>query len=118
MLKITSMRTKGCVGKIKAYFSVSFGDIIVNDLRLIDGANGLFVAFPSRQYTTRANEKRYAEVVAWSRSTEGALTDGAEELQNEILTLAQEEFERRGGDTLETVSKSAAADEDSDDLPF
>lgn len=120
MLKITSMRTKGCVGKIKAYFAVSFGDITVNDLRLIEGVNGPFVAFPSRGYVDRAGEKKYAEVVSWARTAEGQFTTGAQTLQDEILALAQEEFQRRSGETLETASitPTATNEEEDDDLPF
>lgn len=114
------MRTKGCVGKIKAYFGISFGDIIINDLRLIDGVNGLFVAFPSRQYTNHAGEKKYADVVSWSRATEGDLTDGAIELQDQILALSKEEYERRSGETVETVQSGSQSskEEEDDDLPF
>ena len=119
MLKITTMRTKGCVGKIKAYFGVSFGDLVVNDLRLIEGANGMFVAFPSRPYKNRAGEQKYADVVSWSRTAEGILTESAQELHNEILALAQEEFERRSGETLETADATASKNDDNDDdLPF
>lgn len=123
MLTIPSMRTKGCVGKIKAYFSVSFGDIIVNDLRLIVGTNGPFVAFPSRQYTTSTGEKKYADIVSWSRTAEGNFTDGASELQDEILRVASQEFERRSGESLETTAavstdSSEVSSDDDDDLPF
>ncbi len=109
------MRTKGCVGKIKAYFGVSFGDITINDLRLIEGSNGMFVAFPSRPYKNRAGEQKYADVVSWSRNAEGVLTDSAQELQDEILAIAREEFERRSGETLETAGATVSED---DDLPF
>ena len=112
------MRTKGCVGKIKAYFAVSFGDITVNDLRLIEGANGPFVAFPSRGYVDRAGEKKYAEVVSWARTAEGQFTTGAQTLQDEILALAQEEFQRRSGETLTTATVTSTTDEEDDDLPF
>jgi len=117
MLKIVSMRTKGCVGKIKAYFSVSFGDFIINDLRLIVGANGPFVAFPSRAYKNAAGEQKYAEVVAWSRTAEGSFTDSSQALQLETLTLATSEFERRTGEPL-TATAAIAQTEEDDDVPF
>ncbi len=109
------MRTKGCVGKIKGYFSVSLGDVIINDLRLIVGSNGPFVAFPSRAYKNSAGEQKYAEVVAWSRTSEGDFTEGAQALQAETLDLASAEFERRTGEPL---TATAAIAQDDDDVPF
>jgi stage V sporulation protein G len=62
-VKITEVRVKLVSGpesrreKLKAFCSVTFDDeFVVRDLKIIDGARGLFVAMPSRKLTTRCSK--------------------------------------------------------------
>lgn len=64
-MNITEIRVKlmGSGGdpnnKLKAFCSVTFGDeIVVRDLKVIDGVKGLFVAMPSRKLMTRCTSCR------------------------------------------------------------
>ena len=51
-MKITDVRLRKISeeGKMKAIVSVTFDDeFVVNDIKIIEGQNGLFVAMPSRK---------------------------------------------------------------------
>jgi stage V sporulation protein G len=51
-MDITSIRLRkvGAGGKMKAVVSVTFdNEFVVHDIKVVDGANGLFVAMPSRK---------------------------------------------------------------------
>ena len=56
-MKITEVRIKligGRDAKLRAFCSVTFADeFVVRDLKVIEGARGLFVAMPSRKLTDR-----------------------------------------------------------------
>lgn len=62
-MKITEVRVKlvsvpeSRREKLKAFCSVTFDDeFVVRDLKIIDGARGLFVAMPSRKMTARCGK--------------------------------------------------------------
>jgi DNA-binding cell septation regulator SpoVG len=48
--------------KVKAFFSIETTDFIINDCKIVDGSNGLFVAFPSREYE-KDGEKKWKGIV-------------------------------------------------------
>lgn len=110
---IVNMRTNKVLGKVKAFFSANLGAIEFDDLRLIDGSNGLFVGFPSKKIKTKAGEEKYIDLVRLARNSEGKLTESASKLYEEILDAAQKEYERREGTTA-----TAAESTEDDDLPF
>lgn len=109
---IKNMRTRNMFGKVKAFFTLSFGPIEVDDLRLIEGSNGLFVGFPSKKIKAKDGTEKYIDLVRLSRDSEGDLTESAQKVYDEIFAAAKKEFDRREGAT------TASAPEDSDDLPF
>ena len=82
-------------GKVKAFASVNIpteaGDISVNDIRVIDGKNGLFISLPTRPYE-EDGETKYATIVY--------IDD--EELFNTVQDCILDEYEkattrRKGG---------------------
>ncbi|MCT4611953.1 MAG: septation regulator SpoVG [Clostridia bacterium] len=51
-MQITDVRVRKITkeGKMKAVVSVTFGDeFVIHDIKVIDGAKGLFIAMPSRK---------------------------------------------------------------------
>ncbi|MDF2880117.1 MAG: SpoVG2 [Clostridiaceae bacterium] len=51
-MKITEVRLNKFEGdsKVKAFASVTFDNVFaVHDIKIVDGANGLFIAMPSRK---------------------------------------------------------------------
>lgn len=50
-MEITSVKLRRAVGdKVRAMASVCFdGQFVVHDIRVVEGANGLFVSMPSRK---------------------------------------------------------------------
>ena len=115
-IKITRMVTKGFTGNTKAFFTVLLGPIEINDVRLVDGKNGLFVGFPSRKYEHRTEGTKYADIVRLATNDDGKRTKTAETIYNNILKAATEEYKRREG--VEAGVTSSDDDEDSSDLPF
>lgn len=51
--------------KVKAYCSVIIGDIMIRSIKLIEGKNGMFLAFPSKpiEYDGRTKDVAYCEIV-------------------------------------------------------
>lgn len=49
-------------GAVKAFASVDLDGLIINDLKIIEGKNGLFVTLPTRAYED-AGETKYAQIV-------------------------------------------------------
>lgn len=109
-IKILKMRTRGITGKVKAYFTVAIGPLEVDDMKLIDGTNGMFISFPSKKYTKPGEGEKYIDVVRLTRS-DGKYTKASQDLYNDIFKVAMEEYERREGE----VSASSSVE---DDLPF
>ena len=58
-MEITEVRVRlipnrGSGDRLRAFCSVTFdGDFVIRDLKVIDGANGVFVAMPSRKLADR-----------------------------------------------------------------
>ena len=56
--------SKGDWGKVKAYFTLITGDgFLINGMRLIEGTNGLFVGYPSKQKKKEDGSSEYDQVV-------------------------------------------------------
>lgn len=115
-ITIPKMRTKGVNGKILAYFTLSLGALEIEDMKLIDGANGIFVGFPTKKVEKPGEAAKWYDIVRLARDTEGQLTNSAQDFSNEVLKLAVEEFNRRGGKA--PLAEASVDAEDSNDLPF
>lgn len=113
-IKVTSMRTRGVSGKVKAYFTVSLGPMEIEDMKLIDGMNGLFIAFPSRKVSKQGEADKYFDVVRLTRAGNGKLSKSAQELYDEIFEAAKKEYGRRE----EGVTVDASSGDEDDELPF
>ena len=51
-------------GKLKAFFTLKLSSgMEIRDLKLIDGPNGEFVGFPSREFTDKEGVKKYTNIV-------------------------------------------------------
>lgn len=113
-VKVRNMRTKGLTkGKLKAFFTVVLGSLEIEDMKLIDGVNGLFLGFPSRSYEANG-ETKWVETVKLARDQEtGKYLPASQTLYNAILDAAQTEYEAQGG-----AVPVKSQDDDSDDLPF
>ena len=94
-MKITEVRIRRIEneGKMRAVASVTFDDcFVVHDIKIIDGANGRFVAMPSRKMA----ENDFRDIAHPINSVTRA------EIQNIILTryeetIAREEAEAEAG---------------------
>ena len=62
---IKNLRKIANAGKTVAFFSVEWpGKMTVNDMKLIQGNNGLFAATPSRKYIdNKSNQEKWAPIV-------------------------------------------------------
>lgn len=51
--------------KVKAFCSVRIGEIMINDIRLMESKNGMFIAFPSKtiQFRGQTSYVPYCEIV-------------------------------------------------------
>lgn len=68
-------------GKLKAFASITIeGEFVVHDLKIIDGAKGLFVAMPSR----KGKDGEYKDIA------HPIVTKTRQEIQKKVLT----EFEQ------------------------
>jgi stage V sporulation protein G len=83
-MQITDVRVRkaaGAEGKLKAFCSVVIdGAFVVHDLRIVEGAHGLFVAMPRRK-TTEGEYKDMAHPIT---------AEARELLQESVLTAFQE----------------------------
>lgn len=50
-------------GQIKCYFTLVYGDLEVNDCRLVAGQHGDFVAYPQRKWVDKEGQDKYTSVV-------------------------------------------------------
>jgi DNA-binding cell septation regulator SpoVG len=55
--------------KIRAFFTVSTKNFDINDMKLIEGEKGIFVAFPSREYTNGKGEKKFQPII-WCKDVD------------------------------------------------
>jgi len=49
--------------KTKAFFSVDTKNFTINDCKLVEGTNGLFVSMPSREYVNAKGEKKFQPII-------------------------------------------------------
>lgn len=110
-VKVLKMRVMQKPGNLKAFFTLSLGVLEIEDMKLLDGSNGMFIGVPSRKYEV-GGETKYADIVKFARTSEGKLTDAAKELYDTVLNAATDEYEKQGG------SVAVVEEDDSDDLPF
>ena len=85
-MTITDVRIRKIAteGKMKAIVSVTFdNEIVVHDIKVIEGQNGLFIAMPSRK-TPDGEFKDIAHPIN---------TDTREKIQNSILKAYEEAME-------------------------
>ena len=94
-MQITDIRVRKLTkeGKMKAVVSVTFDDVfVVQDIKVIDGDKGLFIAMPSR----RAGDGEYRDIAHPINS------DMRDRLQSEILAKYEEAVkESRENETAE-----------------
>lgn len=62
-MKIVGMFKRQGEGKIRAFFNFEIGPIVVRDAKLIQSETGLWAAMPSKEYTARDGQKKWAGVV-------------------------------------------------------
>lgn len=63
-MKIIDMhRIKNPQGKIRAFFAIDFGHILVRDCKLIQGADGLWAAMPNLRYKDKNGQEKFAGIV-------------------------------------------------------
>src|SRR6266576_6736399 len=96
------------LGKTKAFFTVEVDNFEIEGMKLIEGKNGLFVAFPSRSYKSpRDGTTQYIDVVKTASKA----------VYQEILEAAKTEYTKREGQGVKSAtSKSDLSldDEDTD----
>ena len=96
-MKIERMN-KGSWGKVKAFFDLQTEDgFTIKGFKLVEGANGLFVGFPSQ----KGNDDEYHDTV-WVEK----------EVRDQVIELAKREYE---SSTEQEQSPPVMADEE---LPF
>ena len=98
------------LGKTKAFFTVEVDNFEIEGMKLVEGKNGLFAAFPSRSYKAKDGTTKYIDIVKTaSKAT-----------YHEIVEAAKAEYGRRD-QGVKTTSKSADLsldDDETDELPF
>lgn len=63
MIKI-SMMTKKDMGNLKGFCTIEINNkIVIRDCKIMNSANGMFVAMPSRQYEDRDGNKKWTNIV-------------------------------------------------------
>lgn len=72
-------------GAVKAFASVDLDGLTINDVKIIDGKNGLFVSMPTRSYEVDG-ETKYSQIIYISD----------EELYNSICDAVLAEYDRGG----------------------
>lgn len=61
--KVRIMPVKSGNGSAKAYASITLDDVFaVNDIRIVEGKNGLFVAFPNRKGKDKDGNEKYYDI--------------------------------------------------------
>lgn len=111
-VKIRNMRTKNLKGNLKAFFTADLGTLSIEDMKLIEGTNGLFLGFPSRSYEV-GGETKWSDLVRLTRDSNGKYTPAAQTLYDTILAAVLTEYEKSAG-----IPASTQSDEDDDGLPF
>ena len=97
--------SKGDWGKVKAYFTLITGyGFLINGMRLIEGTNGLFVGYPSKQKKKEDGSSEYDQVV---RPMDKDIANG---VQEEAIELYENNYGKN------SVEKTV--EEYDDDVPF
>lgn len=96
MKVLNLFKLPGTGGKIKAFFTIDLGPLTIRDVKLIESENGLWAAMPSKEYTDKRGEKKWAGVVQVSNQG----------LMDKISELGRKAY---NGET---------AEEDDMDIPF
>jgi len=109
---IKNMRTKNLKGALRAFFTADLGTLSIEDMKLVEGSNGLFLGFPSRSYEV-GGETKYAEIVRLLRDSNGKYVASAQALYDQILAAVITEYEKIRRSTI-----ASTQNEDEDDLPF
>ena len=92
---------KGSWGKIKAFFDLQTDDeFTIKGFKLVEGANGLFVGFPSQ----KGNDDEYHDTV-WAEK----------EVKDQVIELAKSEYESDQEDFIPLAIQKEPADEE---VPF
>ena len=63
MYQIKNWRENTGQSKVKGWFTLVINDFEINDLSLVASEKGDFISFPSRPYTNKDGEKKYASIV-------------------------------------------------------
>lgn len=79
--------------KIKAFFSIETKNFTINDMKLVEGSKGIFVAFPSREYTDRQGQKKFQPII-WVKDVDfiKAVNDEALKIYNGGTQKSDEDF--------------------------
>jgi DNA-binding cell septation regulator SpoVG len=87
-MKITDIQIyKTSSAKIVANAVVTFDDeVTVKDIKIVNGATGLFVGLPSREYIDKEGNKKYANIVEFNKAVE-----------NELKSKIIDAYEGKGG---------------------
>ena len=64
-------------GQVQGFFTLVYGDLDINDCKLVDGQNGKFIALPQRKYVKDGADKWTAVVFAPNKDRRQALNDWA-----------------------------------------
>jgi DNA-binding cell septation regulator SpoVG len=90
-IRITSLKVLDKPeSNLKAFAVIEYHGIEIKDIKVMDGRNGLFISWPSREYTDQQGEKKYSYTI-WI--PDEALRD---EINNFILTEYHNELESLG----------------------
>lgn len=63
-MKVLNMFKVNNGGKIKAFFTVDLGPLVIRDIKLIEGDTGLWAAMPSKDYVDKkTGDKKWAGII-------------------------------------------------------
>ncbi len=69
-LKIREVQDKG---SLKAYIQATINELSINDIKLMDGQNGMFISMPSRKYQDQNGNDKYSDIVFLTKEQKGEL---------------------------------------------
>lgn len=100
-MNIKGMKPATNCGSVLAFFSIEWeGHMTINEVKLIDGKNGLFVGMPQKEYTA-AGVKKYKAIVYLEKA-----------LQEKVNAAAIEAYRLLG------AAPAPASEPDYSDIPF
>ncbi|MGC1401759.1 MAG: septation protein SpoVG family protein [Thermodesulfobacteriota bacterium] len=63
-MKVINMFMTNGQGKIKAFYTVDLGPLVIRDIKLIESETGLWAAMPSKDYVDKkSGEKKWAGII-------------------------------------------------------